>query len=101
MIKHIVWWTLADVADGHSAHENAVRVKEASESLKAIAAAMSVEVSYDIEATTTGPAQIVLQSCHENPAKLKEYADDPIHQKFLSLIKAVTSSRQALDYRID
>ena len=101
MLRHIVWWTLKDFADGHSAQENAVRVKEASESLKSIAAALSVEVSFDVLATATVPAQLVLQLSHANAGELKKYAEDPVHQQFLTLIKAVTASRQALDYVIE
>ncbi len=101
MLKHIVWWTLADNADGYSAQENAVRVKQASENLKSISAALSVEVSYQIEPSTTVPAQIVLQSTHNNAAALKEYAEHPVHLQFVKLIKAVSTSRQALDYTVD
>ncbi|MBO4318326.1 MAG: Dabb family protein [Mailhella sp.] len=101
MLRHIVWWTLADQADGHSAAENAVRVKEASEALKAIPAALNVEVSYDILPTSTVPARVVLQSAHKGEADLKEYAGDPVHLEFLKLIKSVSASRQALDYVIE
>ena len=101
MLKHIVWWTLADNADGYSAQENAVRVKQASENLNGISAALSVEVSYKIEPTTTVPAQVVLQSTHKSSTELKEYAEHPVHLQFVKLIKAVSTSRQALDYTVD
>ena len=101
MLKHIVWWTLADNADGYSAQENAVRVKQASENLKSISAALNVEVSYKIETSTTVPAQVVLQSTHNNAVELKEYAEHPVHLQFVKLIKAVSTSRQALDYTVE
>ncbi len=101
MLKHIVWWTLADNADGYSAQENAMRVKQASENLKSISAALSVEVSYQIEPSTTVPAQVVLQSTHNNATALKEYAEHPVHLQFVKLIKVVSTSRQALDYTVD
>ncbi|MGE9986662.1 Dabb family protein [Desulfovibrio sp. SGI.169] len=100
MIRHIVWWTLQEEADGHSAAENARRIKEASASLCGIPTVRSVEVSYQIQPTSTTPAQVVLQSAHDDMDGLKAYAEHPIHLEFGRLVKAVSASRQALDYAI-
>lgn len=101
MLRHIVWWTLKDEAEGYSPEENARRVKEASALLKTIPGVISVEVSIDVAATSTVPARIVLQSAHADGDALNAYAEHPIHLRFVQLIRAVCASRQALDYRID
>lgn len=100
MIRHIVWWTLQETAEGHSAAENAQRIKEASAPLSGIPTVLSVEVSCRIQPTSTVPAQVVLQSVHEDMAGLKAYAEHPTHLEFGKLVKAVSASRQALDYAI-
>lgn len=101
MLRHIVWWTLKDEAEGFSAEQNAERVKKASASLCDIPSVISVEVSIEIiEKTTTVPARIVLQSSHDDADGLKLYAEHPIHLEFAKLIRAVCDSRQALDYFI-
>ena len=101
MLRHIVWWTLKDEAEGFTADQNAARVKEASAILSTIPGVITVEVSIEVaEATSTVPARIVLQSAHADADALKAYADHPIHLEFAKLIKAVCSSRQALDYYI-
>lgn len=100
MIRHIVWWTLQKEADGHTAAENARRIKEASVPLSGIPTVRSVEVSYQIQPTSTVPAQVVLQSVHDDMAGLKAYAEHPVHVEFGALVKAVSASRQALDYAV-
>ena len=100
MIRHIVWWTLQEEADGHTAAENARRIKEASAPLSGIPTVLSVEVSYQIQPTSTVPAQVVLQSVHDDMAGLKAYAEHPVHVEFGALVKAVSASRQALDYAV-
>ena len=101
MIKHIVWWTLADEADGHTAQENALRIKEAGEKLYGkIDALKSIEISALIQPTTTLPAGVVLQSTHDDMEGLSAYANHPEHLKLGELIKKVVTSRQALDYEI-
>ncbi|MCH5276486.1 MAG: Dabb family protein [Desulfovibrionaceae bacterium] len=101
MIRHIVWWTLKDRADGFSAAQNAQRILAASAALKDIPAVHSVEVSADIEPSSTARAQIVLQSTHDSPEALQEYAVHPVHLEFARLIQAACENRQALDYRVD
>ena len=60
----------------------------------------SVEVSYEIQPTSTVPVQVVLQSLHDDMAGLKAYAGHPVHLEFGRLVKAVSASRQALDYAV-
>ena len=46
------------------------------------------------------PLQVVLQSLHDDMAGLKAYAGHPVHLEFGRLVKAVSASRQALDYAV-
>lgn len=101
MIRHTVWWTLAETAEGHTARENALRARKASETLKDIPGLISVEVSCTIAPTTTVPAQLVLHSSHRSMEDLAAYAVHPVHLEFGKLIKAIATSRQALDYEVD
>lgn len=101
MIRHIVWWTLKEEAEGRSAAENAQRLVDASAILQGISSVRAVEVSCSIQPTSTVPAQVVLQSVHDDMAALKSYADDPLHLEFAAKVKAVCASRQALDYAVD
>ena len=57
------------------------------------------ERSYN-QPTSTVPAQVVLQSVHDDMAGLKAYAEHPVHVEFGALVKAVSASRQALDYAV-
>lgn len=99
MIRHIVWWTLQDEADGHTAAENARRIKEASAPLSGIPSVRSVEVSYEIQPTSTVPVQVVLQSLHDDMDGLKAYAEHPVHLEFGRLVKAVSASQPGAGLR--
>lgn len=101
MIRHIVWWTLKDEAEGKTAAQNAERIKAMGEALiDKVPSLKSIEIGIDIKETTTLPAQVVLVSTHEDMAGLKAYAEHPEHLKLGALIKATTSSRQAIDYEV-
>lgn len=97
MIRHIVWWTLKP----EGAHENAIRIQQASASLRGIAAARSVDVSTRIQAGTTVPCQVVLVSTHDDLARLDEYKKDPLHVKFAELISQCSLTRNCIDYELE
>ncbi len=101
MIKHIVWWTLQENAENATAQENALKIKEWAESLIGqIETVNSLEVSVNLQATTTVEAGLVLQSVHNSMDDLKAYNDHPKHQELVTFIKKVVSSRNAIDYEI-
>lgn len=101
MIRHIVWWTLQDEADGHSAAENAQRIKRMGDALMGkIPSLNSIEIGINIQKTATVPVNVVLVSTHDDMAGLQAYAEHPEHLKLGALIKATTSSRQAIDYEV-
>ena len=101
MIRHIVWWTLKEHAEGRSAAENAQHLVNASAMLHGMPMVHSVEVSCLIQPTSTVPAQVVLQSSHDDMAALKAYAEDPVHLQFAEKVNAVAASRNALDYSVE
>lgn len=98
MVRHIVWWTLKDQAEGRSAAENAKRIVEGAEILKGIAAVRSLEISSDIQLGTTVPVQLVLTTTHDSMDDLKSYAQDPVHLDFAKIVVAASSSRNCIDF---
>jgi hypothetical protein len=101
MIRHIVWWTLKDEAEGATAAQNGLKIKALIEALRGkIDTLKSVEVSVKLAATTTVDAQVVLHSTHDTVADLAAYNDHPEHQKIVGFIKKVVSSRQAIDFEV-
>lgn len=101
MIKHIVWWTLKDEAEGATAKENALKIKALGDPLiNKIDALKSLEISVTIQSTTTIPVNVILQSSHDSMEKLAEYANHPEHLVLVDFVKKVCSSRNAIDYEI-
>ena len=101
MIKHIVWWTLKPEADGHTAQENAARIKKMGEALNGrIPGLLSLEITSTFLPSTTVAPQLLLFSAHPDEAALKAYAQHPLHLELGALIKACTASREAIDYVI-
>ncbi len=101
MIRHIVWWTLKDEAEGATAAQNGLKIKALIEALRGkIDTLKSVEVSVKLAATTTVDAQVVLHSTHDTAADLAAYNDHPEHQKIVGFIKKVVNSRQAIDFEV-
>lgn len=100
MVRHIVWWTLKDKAEGRTGAENARYIKEHCGVLREIPGVLSLEVSYLIEPTSTVAAQLALTSTHESREALAQYQINPIHVKFGGLAKAVCASRSCLDFEI-
>lgn len=98
MIRHIVWWELKEHAEGHSAAENAWRIEQVSAMLHGLPSLLSVEVSSKIQPSSTVPCQLVLTTTHKTMEDLAEYRTDPVHVQFVSLINAVCSSRNVIDY---
>ncbi len=100
MIRHIVFWTLSGDTDAEIA-ANARTIIAASGELKTIPGVLSVELSADIQPTSTVPARIVLQSSHPDAEALAAYAVHPTHVAFAGVIKKYATSRQALDYIVE
>ncbi|MFV0423170.1 Dabb family protein [Oleidesulfovibrio sp.] len=101
MIKHIVWWTLKEEAEGATAAENADKMIHMLRELDGrIPALMAIEVSKTVAASTTEQVDVILQTVHASLEDLKTYADHPEHMKCVGFIKAVVASRKAIDYEV-
>lgn len=101
MIRHIVWWTLKETANGKTAAENATSIVEASPLLKGIPSVESVDVSAEILPTSTVPCQVILVSSHADAKALEEYKKDPVHVRFAQIVTAVSESRNCIDYTVE
>lgn len=101
MIRHIVWWTLKERANGRSIAENIEHIRAASAMLHGMPALLSIEVSAKVLPSSTEPAQIVLMSTHKTTEDLEQYRVNPVHLQFAKLIGEVASSRHCIDYGID
>ena len=99
MIKHIVIWTLHDEAEGCSKAENAQKAKALLENLNGkIPGLIHLEVGIDLIGDRNC-GDICLYSELENPDDLPAYATHPEHVKCIPFMKAIASSRLAMDYQ--
>ncbi|SDL09326.1 Stress responsive A/B Barrel Domain [Maridesulfovibrio ferrireducens] len=100
MIKHIVMWTLKDEAEGGTAVQNGLKIKEILENLSGkIDTLKHIEVSVDI--FEASPAcNVVLYSEFDTKEDLDAYQIHPLHQECGVFIKQVALSRSAVDYVI-
>lgn len=101
MVRHIVWWTLKEQANGRTAVENAWHIQQASAMLHGMPALISVEVSAKVQPSTTVPCQVVLMSTHKDMEDLQKYKDNPVHLQFAKMVTELSTSRNAIDYALD
>jgi len=97
MIQHIVFWKLKAEAEGKTAKENAVLIKEKLESLygkipeiKSIRVemnALKIEGNYDV----------VLISEFESQDTMSAYQKNPLHEEVAAFVKKVNEGRAAID----
>ncbi|MFI3272223.1 MAG: Dabb family protein [Pseudomonadota bacterium] len=99
MLKHVVYWTLKDEAEGHTAAENATKFVEIIRNLEGrIPSLLSLDVSATFADTTTEPCHVILISTHADAEGLKAYAEHPDHMACIPFIKAIAASRKAIDF---
>ncbi len=101
MIRHIVWWTLKEHANGRTRDENAMHILKSSAMLHGLPSLRSIEVSSKVEGSTTVPAHVVLTTTHDNIEDLQAYANDPVHLEFAGMVKELVSSRNAIDFTFE
>lgn len=100
MIRHIVWWTLKDNAEGATAAENAVKMKEKLDAFGTLPGLKAFEASVTFLPSCTEEVAVILQSTHEDATAFRTYMDDPEHKSFVEFARKVVASRKALDYMI-
>jgi hypothetical protein len=100
MVKHLVLWNLKDSALGDTKKNNALQIKEKLEALNGlIPGLLHLEVGLDFT-EGTGNADVALYAELASPEALVAYQQHPAHLQVLPFIKAVTSSRVAVDYEL-
>lgn len=98
MIKHIVLWKLKPEAEGHTAQENALWIKEHLEALKGVVPELlSCEVGINI---VDGNYDACLISIFESLEALDVYKKHPAHIEISTYCKKIRESRVACDFVI-
>lgn len=98
MIKHIVFWTLKESADGRDAHGNALELKSRLEPLAdVVPGIIRLEVGIDV-GRTPASADVALYSEFADAAALDAYQEHPEHVAVAEWLNAVRESRAVVDY---
>jgi len=100
VIKHIVFWKLAEEALGGTKLENAARIKREAEGLVGkVPCVRELEVGLDIEGS---PAawDVALYSTFDSVDALAEYQVHPAHQEVAALVKQLVIDRAVIDYEV-
>lgn len=101
MIKHIVFFGLADHAEGKSKIENANIIKAELENLiNFIPEIKKIEVGINCPNAPKTNFDIALYSEFESFETLDIYQEHPEHKKVAAFIGKVRTSRAAVDYEV-
>jgi hypothetical protein len=101
MIKHIVFFGLADNAEGKSKAENAVIIKSELENLKhLIPQIKKIEVGINYPNAPKTNYDIALYSEFDTFEDIDIYQEHPEHKKVAAYIGKVRISRAAVDYEV-
>jgi hypothetical protein len=99
MIKHIVFFRLADMAEGKTAAQNAAIIKSGLESLRGkIACLRSIEVGVNVPLASATDHHIALTCTFDTWDDLAQYANHPEHLKVAAYIGKCKTARSAVDY---
>lgn len=99
MIKHIVFFGLAENAEGKSKAENAEIIKFELENLKnLIPEILKIEVGINYPNAPKTNFDISLYSEFESFDTLNTYQEHPEHKRVASFIGKVRTTRAAVDY---
>jgi hypothetical protein len=101
MIKHIVFFGLAEYAEGKTKAENALKVKHDLENLiHLIPELKTIEVGVNHPEAPAANYDVALYVEVENLAALDSYQTHPEHQKVTAFISKVKTARAAVDYEV-
>lgn len=101
MIKHIVFFKLADNAEGRTKAENALFIKSELENLKnSIPQIKFIEVGINSAEAPAGNFDIALNSEFESMADLDTYQAHPDHKRVAAYIGKVRTDRACVDYEM-
>lgn len=100
MIKHIVFFRLAENAQGKTKAENALIIKRQLEALKGeISQIVSIEVGLNLNPNPSA-WDIALYSEFRTEEDLKLYQQHPSHQKVAQFVADVRTDRAVVDYEV-
>jgi len=98
MIKHIVMWRLKDEAAGATKKQNAIKLKDALESLKGkIESLKAAEVGINFNPSPAA-FDVVLYSEFEDQDGLNAYQNHPEHVKIVDFVGEISTDRAVVDY---
>lgn len=101
MIKHIVFFKLAETAEGKSKAENAQYIKEQLESLiQVIPQIKKIEVGINAPGAPASNFDIALYSEFESLEELDIYQNHPEHKKVAAYIGKIRTDRACVDYEM-
>lgn len=101
MLKHIVFFKLAEEAEGNTKIQNAQIIKNQLENLiHYIPELRKIEVGINSLDAPQDNYDLVLYSEFDNMKDLDIYQKHPDHQKVLAFISKVRIARAAVDYEI-
>jgi hypothetical protein len=101
MIKHIVFFGLADNAEGKTKAENALKIKTELENLQhLIPQIKKIEVGINYPNAPKTNYDIALYSEFETFEDVDIYQEHPEHKKVAAYIGKVRVSRAAVDYEV-
>jgi hypothetical protein len=101
MIKHIVFFKLADNAEGKTKAENALFIKTELENLKnSIPQIKFIEVGIHSAEAPASNFDIALNSEFESMADLDTYQAHPDHKRVAAYIGKVRTDRACVDYEM-
>jgi len=99
MLKHIVFFNLAEFAEGKSKQENALFIKSTLEGLKPlIPQLVSLEVGINHSETPETNFDIALVCEFQTLVDLDSYQNHPEHQRVAAYIAKVRTERACVDY---
>jgi len=101
MIKHIVFWNLADNAEGKSKAENALYIKKELEDLiNHIPELKKIEVGINHPDAPQDNYDVALYCEFDTMAGLDMYQNHPEHKRVAAYIGKIRTARVALDYEV-
>ncbi len=101
MIKHIVFFKLAEQAEGKTKAENAAIIKRDLESLYGVIPELKkIEVGINHPETPSSNFDICLYCEFDNLADLDIYQNHPEHLKVVAYIAKVRTDRACVDYEV-
>ena len=100
MVKHIVFMTLKDSADGKDKNGLALEIKEKLESLNGkIPGLIRLEIGVDISRTAVS-GDLAIYSEFTDKDALVHYTNHPDHKAVQAFVASVRTGRMVVDYEI-